>query len=75
MNLSLRNLQTKIDDILYLIDYYRWMWNQAWQPRQVGTIFVKYEEDEIVHYEVIAHTCCDEYPQEMIDEIHREKRQ
>jgi hypothetical protein len=52
---SLQNLQTRINNIIELYEWAKWLINQAFKPRPIGTKFVKRRGQMNIHFEVVNH--------------------
>lgn len=66
----LRNLLTKIRNLINLFDIFKWMIRQYFEPRAVGTRFTKKQGKFIVTYEIIGYMP-GKFPKEILDEVSR----
>ncbi len=66
------NLQIRIDKILNLYEWFKWMIKQYFKPRPIGTRITKKQGNFIVTYEIVGYTL-NRFPKELLDEVSREK--
>lgn len=67
-----KSLQRKYKDVIYLIDYLKWLISLRKKPLPMGTIFSKREDDYMVYYEVVGYKH-DSRSTEVVEEVNREK--